>query len=92
MLQEEDGPSLTLLDWMLPGMDGVDICRRVRNRVRGRPVYLVLLTGRVERVDVVHALEAGADDYLTKPFDHAELRSRRRVGERVLDLAGSTRV
>ena len=48
MLQQEDGPSLALLDWMLPGMDGVDICRRVRSRVRGRPVYLVLLTGRAQ--------------------------------------------
>ena len=80
MLQQEDGPSLALLDWMLPGMDGVDICRRIRSRV--------LLTGRAQRVDVVHGLEAGADDYLTKPFDHAELRSRLRVGERVLDMAG----
>jgi sigma-B regulation protein RsbU (phosphoserine phosphatase) len=88
MLQQEDGPSLALLDWELPGMDGVEICRRVRSRVRGRPVYLVLLTGRAQRVDVVHGLEAGADDYLTKPFDHAELRSRLRVGERVLDMAG----
>ena len=87
MLQQEDGPSLALLDWMMPGMDGVEICRRVRNRVRGRPVYLVLLTGRAQQEDVVHGLEAGADDYLIKPFDHAELRSRLRVGERVLDMA-----
>jgi DNA-binding response OmpR family regulator len=86
MLQQEDGPSLALLDWMMPGMDGVEICRRVRSRVRGRPVYLVL-TGRAQQEDVVHGLEAGADDYLTKPFDHAELRSRLRVGERVLDMA-----
>ena len=87
MLQQEDGPSLALLDWMMPGMDGVEICRRVRSRVRGRPVYLVLLTGRAQQADVVHGLEAGADDYLIKPFDHAELRSRLRVGERVLDMA-----
>jgi DNA-binding response OmpR family regulator len=86
MLQQEDGPSLALLDWTLPGMDGVEICRRVRSRVRGRPVYLVLLTGRAQQADVVHGLEAGADDYLTKPFDHAELRSRLRVGERVLEM------
>jgi DNA-binding response OmpR family regulator len=66
MLQQEDGPSLALLDWTLPGMDGVEICRRVRSRVRGRPVYLVLLTGRAQQEDVVHGLEAGADDYLTK--------------------------
>jgi len=87
MLQQEDGPSLALLDWMMPGMDGVEIGRRVRNRVRGRPLYLVLLTGRAQQEDVVHGLEAGADDYLVKPFDHAELRSRLRVGERVLDMA-----
>ena len=87
MLRQEDGPSLALLDWMMPGMDGVEICRRVRNRVRGRPLYLVLLTGRAQQEDVVHGLEAGADDYLVKPFDHAELRSRLRVGERVLDMA-----
>ena len=86
VLQQDDGPSLALLDWMMPGMDGVEICRRVRNRVQGRPIYLVLLTGRDRQEDVVHGLEAGADDYLTKPFDHAELRSRLRVGERVLDM------
>jgi DNA-binding response OmpR family regulator len=67
-------------------MDGVEICRRVRSRVRGRPVYLVLLTGRAQQEDVVHGLEAGADDYLTKPFDRAELRSRLRVGQRVLEM------
>ena len=88
MLQQEDGPSLALLDWMLPGMDGVEICRRVREPRAGA----ASLSGAAYRpctaVDVVHGLEAGADDYLTKPFDHAELRSRLRVGERVLDMAG----
>jgi phosphoserine phosphatase RsbU/P len=77
MLEEEDGPSLALLDWTLPGMDGVEICRRVRSSVRGRPVYLVLLTGRAQQEDVVHGLEAGA-----------ELRSRLRVGDRVLEMTG----
>jgi DNA-binding response OmpR family regulator len=86
LLQREDGPSLALLDWMMPGMDGVEICRQVRRRIRGRPVYLVLLTIRTQQEDVVHGLEAGADDYVTKPFDHAELRSRLRVGERVLEM------
>jgi DNA-binding response OmpR family regulator len=86
MLQLEDGPSLALLDWMMPGMDGVEICRRIKTRVRGRPVYLVLLTVRTRQEDVVHGLESGADDYVRKPFDHAELRSRLRVGERVLEM------
>ena len=87
LLACEDSPSLALLDWMMPGMDGVEICRRLRGRVRGRPLYLLLLTGRTGQDNVVHGLESGADDYVTKPFDHAELRSRLRVGERVLDMS-----
>ena len=88
LLACEDGPSLALLDWMMPGLDGVEICRRLRGRIRGRPLYLLLLTGQTGQEDVVHGLEAGADDYVTKPFGHAELRSRLRVGERVLDMTG----
>jgi phosphoserine phosphatase RsbU/P len=86
LLGSDDGPPLALLDWEMPGMDGVEVCRRLRNRIRGRPLYLVLLTGRSSPQDVVLGLEAGADDFLTKPFDSAELRSRLRVGERVLEV------
>ena len=85
LLGSDDGPPLALLDWEMPGMDGVEVCRRLRNRIRGRPLYLVLLTGRSSPQDVVLGLEAGADDFLTKPFDNAEPRPQLGV-ERVLEV------
>ena len=86
ILQREDAPHLAILDWMMPGMDGATICREVRKR-NGQPyTYLVLLTAKAQKQDVVEGLEAGADDYLTKPFDANELRVRLRAGRRILDL------
>jgi phosphoserine phosphatase RsbU/P len=79
-------PALAILDWMMPQIDGVDLCRRVRATSLPSPVYLILLTARNSRADLVAGLEAGADDYLTKPFDPDELRARIHVGRRTLAL------
>jgi len=86
VLSQPGGPSLALLDWQMPGMDGTDICARARAEIKDRPLYLVILTSRSEKTDVVQGLTAGADDYLTKPFSPEELRARLKVGERVLQL------
>jgi diguanylate cyclase (GGDEF)-like protein len=84
-LLQPGGPLLAILDWMMPGADGVDVCRAVRER-QAPYVYVILLTGRDRREDLVVALDSGADDFLTKPFDAAELKARLRSGMRVLDL------
>lgn len=85
-LQGADAPRLAILDRMMPELDGPEVCRRVRSLTDRPYVYLLLLTARGEKQDLVRGLEAGADDYLTKPFDTQELRVRLRVGERILDL------
>ncbi|HUO30175.1 MAG TPA: diguanylate cyclase [Bryobacteraceae bacterium] len=85
-LRQENGPRLALLDWMMPGMDGADVCRRVRAQVRDRYVYMMLLSVRAELDDVVSGMESGADDYMVKPFQVEELRARLRAGRRVLAL------
>lgn len=85
-LQRGDPPGLALLDWMMPGMDGVDLCTRMRQSPSLSSVYTILLTARGRREDMVEGLDAGADDYVKKPFDREELRARLRVGERVVEL------
>ena len=85
-LQSPDGPRLAILDWMMPGLDGVEICRRVRAAGREPYVYILLLTARTDSQDLVEGMDAGADDYLTKPFQAHELRVRLRAGRRLLDL------
>jgi len=86
ILESDEAPRLAVLDWMMPGMEGVQICQRIRER-KSRPyVYVLLLTARSEKRDLLRALELGADDYLTKPFDSEELRARLVVGERILAL------
>jgi phosphoserine phosphatase RsbU/P len=86
ILQMPGSPRLALLDWMMPGISGVDICRRVRGLRGLEPVYMVLLTARQDLADVVSGLEAGADDDLTKPFEPQELRARLRTGARIIEL------
>jgi phosphoserine phosphatase RsbU/P len=82
-------PELAIIDWMMPGLDGLELCRRIRATPPRSPVYVILLTARTSRHDLVAGLEAGADDYLTKPFDPDELRARIHVGRRTLDLMAS---
>ena len=83
-----DGPRLAILDWEMPGADGLTVCRAVRQRPSPY-VYVILLTSRDKPADMVNALDAGADDFLSKPFNVAELGARLRSGERVLDLQAS---
>jgi len=85
-LQNPDSPRMAILDWMMPGMDGVEICRRIRHAGREPYVYIVLLTARTDPSDLVEGMDAGADDFLTKPFKPHELHARMRAGERILHL------
>ena len=85
-LQEKDPPKLIILDWMMPGINGVEICRRLRRLDAVEPMYIILLTARDEKNDIVEGLGAGADDYIAKPFDKGELRARIDVGRRVVEL------
>jgi diguanylate cyclase (GGDEF)-like protein len=84
--QTETSPSLVILDWLMPGVDGIEICRRIRGRQQPPYQYILLISGKDDKQDVVEGLDAGADDYLTKPFDTSELRARLRAGSRVLRL------
>ena len=88
-LQAEEAPPLAILDWLMPGMDGIDVCRQIRQSPRTRPIYLILLTARRGQEDKIQGLQAGADDYITKPFNREELRARVQVGIRVLELQGA---
>jgi two-component system, cell cycle response regulator len=86
VLSKSGGPRLALIDWMMPGLDGLGVCRAVRGRHDDAYVYMLLLTSKQSSGDVVQGLEAGADDYLTKPCHPAELKARLHTGRRVLQL------
>ncbi len=86
VLRRDDAPRLAVLDWMMPGLDGAQVCRLARSLPAAEPTYILLLTARNAKADVVAGLDAGADDYVTKPFDRDELHARLRVGLRVLAL------
>ena len=93
-LEQPDPPLLAVIDWNMPGMDGVELCRHVRATPRLAAMYVILLTGNQDQKDVVAGLESGADDYITKPFSWEELRARLRIGSRIVGLqqALATRV
>lgn len=86
LLERMDAPRLAILDWMMPGMEGIQVCQKLRESADRRYVYVLLLTARTQKEDLLQGLKSGADDYLTKPFDAQELRARLHVGQRILDL------
>jgi len=86
MLEQKDGPRLAILDWVMPGMTGPEICRLVRTTPRVASAYLILLTDKNSAADITAGLRAGADDYLTKPFDPGELRARVGMARRIVEL------
>ena len=86
ILTGEDPPPLAILDWMMPGMTGIDVCRKLRHRASSGPTYVLIVTSREQTEDLVAALDAGADDYVTKPFQVEELKARVGVGLRVATL------
>ena len=85
-MRQPDAPALAILDWMMPGLAGVDVCRRIRGLQSDQPPYVIILTSKGDKADIVAGLEAGADDYLAKPFDPGELRARVDVGRRMIEL------
>lgn len=86
ILKKPGAPRIAVLDWVMPGMDGVEVCKRVKAMEGEDPIYIILLTGRSSKGDIVRGFEAGADDYMTKPFDENELRARIRVAIRMIDI------
>ena len=85
-LQKPDAPKLVILDWMMPKMDGLEVVNCVRGLNSDNPAYIIMLTSKSEKADVITGLNAGADDYLIKPFDLGELRARVEVGRRMIDM------
>lgn len=86
ILQQEDGPKLAIIDWMMPGLDGIELCTKLRALCQESYTYVLLLTARSRKEDIVQGLDAGADDYITKPFDTNELKVRLNVGRRITKL------
>ncbi len=86
VLKNPDAPRLVILDWLMPGMDGVDVCRKVRQLKYGNLFYIIVFTSLEDKKDLVTALDAGADDFIIKSFDRDELKARIKVGERVARL------
>jgi diguanylate cyclase (GGDEF)-like protein len=85
-LRQPDAPRLAILDWMMPGLSGLEVCRKLRASGRERYTYILLVTSRSEKEDLIEGMEAGADDYIIKPFDQSELRVRLGAGRRILEL------
>jgi len=85
-LREENGPVLAILDWVMPGMTGLEVCRQLRAHRRTAGIYIILLTARNSAADIIAGLRAGADDYVTKPVQTEELRARVQLGCRIIEL------
>ena len=85
-MQQPDAPTFAILDWMMPHLDGLEVCRRIRALAADLPPYLIILTSKQEKAEVIAGLDAGADDYLGKPFDPGELRARINVGSRTIAM------
>lgn len=86
VMQLEDAPSLAILDWQMPEMNGIEVCQRIRGIDTSEPPYLIVLTSKDEKKDIVKALDAGANDFISKPYDNEELRARINVGKRMVKL------
>ncbi|MFO7735814.1 MAG: response regulator transcription factor [bacterium] len=86
ILQKPDSPKLVILDWIMPVMDGMEVLNRVRNLQTDKPPYIMMLTSKTEKEEIIRGLNSGADDYLTKPFDSDELRARVEVGRRMVEI------
>jgi len=86
ILQSENAPQLAILDWKMPGMEGIEICRKIRKNAGDGYTYIILLTSQQRDEDLVTGMEAGADDYIIKPFKHNELKVRLRAGRRIIEL------
>ncbi len=86
ILTGPDAPRLAILDWVMPEMDGVEVCRRLHAMQSDQPTYVIMLTSRNEREDLIEGFDAGANDYLSKPYDQSELRARVAVGCRMVEL------
>ena len=86
ILKQPDGPQIAILDWEMPGINGVELCEKVKMLERDTPVYVIILTARDAQNDILQGFDAGADDYITKPFDEHELRARVRVAERLVSI------
>jgi two-component system, cell cycle response regulator len=86
IIQQPESPSIIISDWMMPRMDGLSLCRKIRSMEKSQYIYIIILTAKGEKKDIIEGLEAGADDYLSKPFNRDELRYRTRIGERIINL------
>jgi len=86
IMQNPDAPSLVISDWMMPNMDGVELCEKIRGIEKAEYTYFILLTSKADKKDVITGLESGADDFIVKPFDQGELKSRVKIGERIINL------
>ena len=82
----EDSPSIVLLDWMMPDIDGLEVCRQIRNNSANRYFYIILVTGKTDPEALVEAFKAGVDDFIAKPVDQSVLRARLRAGQRIVIL------
>ena len=93
MISSSSPPEIVILDWIMPGMEGVEICRRIRKHEQGseRYIFIILLTAKSEVKDIIAGMEAGADDYVSKPFDPQELGVRIRAGKRIIELQNQLR-
>jgi len=86
VMQSEDAPRLVILDWQMPEMSGIEVCKKIRENDTSDPPYLIVLTSRDEKKDIVKALDAGANDFISKPYNNEELRARINVGKRMVEL------
>lgn len=89
IMNRENPPEIAVLDWEMPGLNGLDLCKKIKAMERNCPAHVILLTGRDSKNDISQGFDAGADDYITKPFNDDELRARIRVAERIVTIQSS---